>query len=48
MINQILAISLLLTSVVLTADLFIKKDHSLNKLVKNFEIQTQKLHDNKK
>jgi hypothetical protein len=43
MINQIIAISLLVMSAVITADLFIKKDQSLNKTVKNFEITTQNL-----
>jgi hypothetical protein len=45
MINQIIAISLLVISVVSTTELFIKKDQMLNKTVKNFEIETRKLHN---
>jgi hypothetical protein len=48
MINQLVAIWILIVSVVLTADLFIKKDQSLNRTVKNFEIQTKNLHHHQK
>lgn len=48
MINQVIAISLVVMSAVVTADLFIKKDQTLNKTVRNFEINTQNLLKNPK
>jgi len=44
MLNQLVAITLIIMSVCITADLFIKKDQSLNKTVRNFETNTKKLH----
>lgn len=46
-INQLLSISLLILSVVLTADLFIHQDKILAQAIKNFEKSTQKLHEKK-
>ena len=47
-LNHIVAISLLILTLILTTELFIKKDQELQNSVHAFEKNTKKLHDKNK